>query len=80
MLNILAPSLLDFDGSVWVSKKIPSTLLTIPARASDSMYSGLPPVTPDVWLGYWTEWVTSRIVGAIFFILGILLKSTTKSL
>ena len=55
ILNILAPSLLDFDGSVCVSRKIPSTPLTIPALARDSMNSGLPPVTPESWLGFWTE-------------------------
>ena len=46
--NIFAPSLFAFDGSVCVSKKIPSTSLTIPALASDSIYSGFPPVTPEV--------------------------------
>ena len=46
--NIFAPSLFAVDGSVCVSRKIPSTPLTIPALASDSIYSELPPVTPEV--------------------------------
>ena len=49
--NILEPSLFALEGSVCVSMKIPSTPFTIPALASDSIYSGLPPVTPEIWLG-----------------------------
>jgi hypothetical protein len=41
---MLDPSLFASDGLVWVSRKIPSILFTIPALASDSMCSGLPPV------------------------------------
>ena len=80
MSSILAPSLLAWDGSVCVSKKIPSILFTIPALARDSIYSGFPPVTPDIWFGLCTEWVTSRIVGASFFSSEIPLKSTMRSL
>ena len=49
---MFAPSLFAFDGLVCVSRKIPSTSLTIPALASDSIYSGFPPVTPEVWFGF----------------------------
>ncbi len=44
---MLAPSDNAFAGLGWVSIKIPLTPTAIPARATVSIKSGRPPVTPE---------------------------------
>src|SRR5258708_7206969 len=59
----LGPSERAAAGLSWVSRKMPSTPVATPARASGSMNSGWPPLAGPWPPGSWTEWGTAETTG-----------------